>query len=310
LNDNSILYFSHSDCQLHDMGNHHPESPSRLSAIEARLNTSPVFTELDRREAPKIDRDLLELAHSPEHIKSIFDASPSCGLVSIDADTSMTPHSLTAALRAAGAGVEAVKCIARGEGKKAFCAIRPPGHHAERHRAMGFCLFNNIAIAALYALNYSGFSRVAILDFDVHHGNGTEDIVRDDPRILLCSTFQHPLYPYSGADTTSEHIINSPLPSGTDGNGFRQAITTHWGPAIRRHKPELILISAGFDAHRLDPLANFNLSKDDYYWVTAEIARFARCYSEGRIMSVLEGGYHLDALAESVEAHLQAMAGK
>ncbi|RMD69569.1 MAG: histone deacetylase family protein, partial [Gammaproteobacteria bacterium] len=224
------------------------------------------------------------------------------GMVILDPDTAMNPHSLKAALRAAGAVVHAVEAVVEGKIKNAFCNVRPPGHHAERARAMGFCIFNNAAVGAAHALSM-GLSRVAICDFDVHHGNGTEDIFRDEPRVLLCSTFQHPFYPFKGADTRSAHIVNVPLPAGTGSEGFREAVKEHWLPALEAFRPEMLLFSAGFDAHRDDPLAGLSLVEEDYAWVTEAILPFS---GKGAV-STLEGGYNLKALGKSAAAHIRML---
>jgi acetoin utilization deacetylase AcuC-like enzyme len=247
------------------------------------------------------------LAHHPDYVASIFDVAPTEGLVWLDGDTAMGPHSLKAALRAAGAAVLAVDLVMTGQADRAFCAVRPPGHHAERDRAMGFCLFNNVVIAAHHALTRHALQRVAIVDFDVHHCNGTEDIVAGDERILMCSTFQHPFYPNSGADCRAENVVNVPLQAGTDSAGFRRAVNDHWLGRLQAFAPELVLVSAGFDAHRADQIANLELVEDDYAWVTARLLEQANASAGGRIVSSLEGGYELQALANSVEVHLRAM---
>jgi acetoin utilization deacetylase AcuC-like enzyme len=218
----------------------------------------------------------------------------------------MNPHSLTAARHAAGAVVLATDLVISGECRTAFCAVRPPGHHAERNRAMGFCLFNNVAVGAAHALS-QGVARVAIVDFDVHHGNGTEDIFSDDPRVLMVSTFQHPLYPYSGLDNPAPNMVNVPLSAGTGSTGFRDAVTEHWLPALERHRPEVIFVSAGFDAHREDPLAGLKLVEDDYAWVTRQLVAIAARHAKGRIVSTLEGGYGLSALGRSATEHIREL---
>ena len=219
----------------------------------------------------------------------------------------MNPHTLTAALHAAGAAMLGVDLVLTGDELSVFCSVRPPGHHAERARAMGFCIFNNVAVGAQHALSAWGLERVAIVDFDVHHGNGTEDIFRDEPRVLFCSTFQYPFYPHTGADTVSDHIINVPLPAGTSGEAFRQAISSRWLPELHRFKPELVLISAGFDAHAEDDMAHMGLREPDYQWVTKQIKEIADNYANGRIVSCLEGGYALSALGRSVAVHINAL---
>ncbi len=229
--------------------------------------------------------------------------------MALDPDTSLNPHSLEAALRAAGACVAATDAVLGGRAGRAFCAVRPPGHHATPTRAMGFCVFNNVAVAAAHALEAHGLERVAIVDFDVHHGNGTEDMFRDDPRVLFCSTFQHPYYPYCGADSGNDHVINVPLPAMTASEGFRTAVDRHWMPALEGFEPQLVLVSAGFDAHREDPLAYLQLEDGDYAWVTRRIAAVAERFAGGRIVSTLEGGYGLAPLARSALAHVEALAG-
>ncbi len=228
----AIAYISHYDCQLHDMGHHHPEQPARLSAINDRLIATGLEMVLHQYDAPLATRELLEAVHDSSYIDEIYAASPSEGISWVDGDTAMNKHSLTAALRAAGAVALGVDLVMEGKAKHVFCGVRPPGHHAEHHRAMGFCLFNNIAVGAYHALNKYGLERVAIVDFDVHHGNGTEDIVTGDERVLFCSTFQHPFYPHSGYDSTAANIVNAPLPSGANGKAFREAVETHWLPRL------------------------------------------------------------------------------
>ena len=305
----AIAYITHHDCQLHDMGPGHPEQPSRLSAINNRLITSGLEMVMQHYVAPVAKRGQLEAAHDPDYIDRIFASTPAEGLVWIDADTAMNRCSLDAALRAAGAVVLGVDLVMQGKATQVFCAVRPPGHHAERRRAMGFCLFNNIAVGAYHALNHYGLERVAIVDFDVHHGNGTEDIVAGDERILFCSTFQHPFYPYTGSDSKATNVVNTPLAAGSNGTDFRQVVTSQWVPRLEQFAPELILISAGFDAHQADAMAGLNLVDSDYAWVTRKICEQADKSAQGRIVSSLEGGYELHALARSVEAHIKAFLG-
>jgi len=289
------------------MGSHHPEQPARLTAINDRLLASGLDRDLQRYTAPLAGRELLQACHDPAYVEHVFSQSPQQGLAWLDGDTAMNPYSLQAALRAAGGAAMAVDHVIAGTQQRAFCAVRPPGHHAERMKAMGFCLFNNVAVAAYHALNEHGLRRVAIVDFDVHHGNGTEDIVSGDSRILFCSTFQHPFYPYSGAGNTADNVVNSPLDANVSGAAFRRVIERAWLPRLADFAPELILVSAGFDAHRDDPLGGCNLLEDDYAWVTGKIVEQARISASGRVVSLLEGGYDLQALASSVEAHLGAM---
>jgi acetoin utilization deacetylase AcuC-like enzyme len=305
----AIAYISHYDCQLHDMGHHHPEQPARLSAINDRLIATGLEMVLHQYDAPLATRELLEAVHDPSYIDEIFAASPDEDVIWVDGDTAMNKHSLAAALRAAGSVAMGVDLVMDGRAKHVFCGVRPPGHHAERHRAMGFCLFNNIAVGAYHALNRYGLERVAVVDFDVHHGNGTEDIVSGDERVLFCSTFQHPFYPHSGYDSTAANIVNAPLASGSNGKVFREAVETHWLPRLEAFQPQLILISAGFDAHQADDMANLNLVDTDYAWVTRRLCEQADRSGNGHIVSSLEGGYELHALARSVEAHLKAFLG-
>lgn len=302
-------YISHPLCLKHDMGAHHPECPARIHAIEDQLIASGLMDYLQHHDAPEATREQLLHVHDAAHLDHVAATSPAQGIVHIDGDTAMNPYTYQAALRAAGAAVLAVDLVMAGKVENAFCGVRPPGHHAERARAMGFCLFNNVAVGAAHALEHHGLKRVAIADFDVHHGNGTEDIFRNDPRVMLCSTFQHPFYPNSGVDSGNEHIINVPLAAGAGGSEFRAAVTEHWLPALEAFQPEMILISAGFDAHRDDDMSMLRLSEPDYVWVTAELKRIAEQYAQRRIVSVLEGGYELHALGRSVAAHIKLLSG-
>ncbi len=302
-------FIGHQDCLLHDMGAQHPECPARLAAIEDQLIASGLINYLQRVDAPKAERQHLERVHDPRYIDAIIAKSPSHGIRHLDPDTAMNRHSLDAALRAAGAGVAATDLVIGARARRAFCSVRPPGHHAERNRAMGFCLFNNIAIAAAHALEHHGLERVAIADFDVHHGNGTEDIFRDDERVLMVSIFQHPFYPYSGIDGRSERMVNIPLAAYSGSAQFREAVTAHWLPALERFRPQMIFISAGFDAHREDDMAALALIEADYAWVTEQLAAVADRHAEGRIVSMLEGGYALHALGRSVATHLKVLGG-
>ncbi|HEX7645289.1 MAG TPA: histone deacetylase family protein [Burkholderiaceae bacterium] len=312
----STAIYTHPDCRLHEMGNWHPESPQRLQAIEDQLIASRIDTLLDYREAPLASKDDIKRVHSDEAIALIEDNVPAAGdqdnrYYPIDGDTSMNAHSLKAAMRAAGAAVAATDAVIDGELENAFCAIRPPGHHARPSVAMGFCLFNNIAIAARHALEVRGLERVAIVDFDVHHGNGTEDAFAGEPRVLMVSFFQHPFYPYSGVsrEGSSANMINVPVPAFTKGDAVRQLVTDKWLPALHAHKPEMIFISAGFDAHKEDDLGQMGLVEADYAWMTERIMEVAREHANGRIVSCLEGGYNLSALGRSVVAHVKALAG-
>ncbi len=301
-------YITHPDCLKHNMGSFHPECPQRLIAIENELKTAGLLEQLRRYDAPLATTDQLARVHTADYIDSIRQASPAAGIVALDADTAMNPFSLSAALHAAGAVILAADLVLAGTVNNAFCAVRPPGHHAESDRAMGFCLFNNIAVGVAHAIAHHHLQRVAILDFDVHHGNGSEEIFRDNPHVMLCSTFQHPFYPYSGASSATERMINVPLPRGSNGGVFRQAVTDHWLPALDRFKPEMIFVSAGFDAHEDDDMAQLNLEDGDYVWITRQIKAIAAKYSQGRIVSALEGGYELKSLARCVAAHVRVLA--
>lgn len=289
------------------MGTHHPESPARLRAIDDQLIASGLVNSLQPVEAPPASRLQLERVHEPGYISALERAVPARGVVHLDPDTAMCPQTLKAALRAAGAAVLATDMVIAGSAEAAFCSVRPPGHHAERSRAMGFCLFNNIAVAAAHALDAHGLKRVAVVDFDVHHGNGTEDIFRDDPRVMMVSTFQHPFYPYSGIEGRSARMVNIPLAAYSGGAEFRAAVEQHWLPALEAHQPEMLFISAGFDAHRDDDMAMLRLVEADYAWVTANIKAVAQRHARGRIVSALEGGYELHALGRSVATHLKIL---
>jgi acetoin utilization deacetylase AcuC-like enzyme len=300
---------THPDCVLHEMGEGHPESPQRLKSVLLALESSGLAARLKVVEAPAAEREHLERVHEPEHVELVFSSAPARGYAYLDPDTSMNPKSLSAALHAAGAVVRATDLVMSGEVSNAFCAVRPPGHHATPDRPMGFCMFNNVAVGAVHALEVHGLERVAVLDFDVHHGNGTEDAFHEDARVMLCSTFQHPYYPYSGADSGNAHIINTPLPAMTDGSGFRAAVERDWLPALDRFKPQMVFVSAGFDAHKDDPLAYLKLSDEDYRWVTEKLVEVAERHAKGRVVSTLEGGYNTEALGRCVVEHVRVLAG-
>ncbi|MEZ5649491.1 MAG: histone deacetylase family protein [Burkholderiaceae bacterium] len=300
-------YLTHEDCRRHDPGTIHPEAPIRLEAIENQLIASGLDLVLDRHEAPLATREQLARVHATEHIEHVFASAPTRGSVALDGDTIMSPGSLQAALRAAGAGVHAVDLIMGGTLSNAFCAVRPPGHHATRTAAMGFCIFDNVAVAAAHAMAEYGLARVAIVDFDVHHGNGTEDIFADDSRVLFCSSFQHPFYPHSGFDGRTRNLIAVPLPAGSDGDGFRAAISASWLPALESFAPQFVFVSAGFDGHALDDMSDTRLVEADYRWVTERIVEIANRHAQGRLVSMLEGGYEPDVLARCVVAHLKAL---
>jgi len=304
-----IAIISHPDCGLHDMGAGHPEQPARLSAIFDRLIASGLEMIVRQIDAPLATREQLERVHDRDYVQSVFDQAPAEGVIMLDPDTAMGPHTLAAALRSAGAVVHAVDLVMRREFQAVFCAVRPPGHHAERNRAMGFCFFNNVAVGAAHALAAHGLERVAIVDFDVHHGNGTEHIFETEPRVLFCSSFQHPFYPFTGHETDTPHIVNITLPAGSDGARFREEVERHWLHRLHEFKPQLVLISAGFDAHAEDDMSHVRLREPDYIWITRELKKVADQYAGGRIVSTLEGGYNLSALGRSAVAHIDALLG-
>lgn len=303
----SCVLITHRDCLDHRPAAGHPERPERLSYLLEHLRESGMLADLDTRSARQAHRKDLERVHSTPFVEAMFDASPGSGLVALDPDTQMSSGSLNAALLAAGAVIDAVEWALTQSNGRAFCAVRPPGHHAERATAMGFCLFNSIAVGAASALQHVGVARVAILDFDVHHGNGSVDIFKDTPEVLVCSSFQHPFYPGRLYDVNRTNLVNTPLPAGTDGHAFRGAIERDWLPALERHRPDLILVSAGFDGHRDDPIGGFELSDDDFAWISELIVAEADSHCEGRIVSTLEGGYDLDALARATSRHLDVL---
>ena len=314
---NKTGYFTHGDCRKHEMGAGHPECPQRLDAIEDRLLACGVGDALDRRGAPPAARADIELAHGRMFVASLRGLSETLNEelaaggpahTQIDPDTCINIHTWDAAMRAAGLALAATDAVIAGELENAFCAVRPPGHHACRDQAMGFCFLNNVAIAAKYALERHGLQRVAIVDFDVHHGNGTEDIVAGDQRILMVSFYQHPFYPYGGSKSDATNLVNLPVPAYTRGMAIRELIEAVWIPRLEAHRPEMIFISAGFDAHREDDLGQLGLVEQDYAWITQRIKDVARRHAGKRIVSCLEGGYNLSALGRSVEAHLRVLA--
>ena len=310
-------YFTHRDCWKHDMGPGHPECPARLDAIEDRLLVTGVGDALERIEVPLATLPQITRAHSLAHMEHLealsqrlIEDAPAGGPdhAQIDPDTALTRFTVLAARRAAGAAIAATDAVIAGEIDNAFCAVRPPGHHACRDKAMGFCFYNNVAIAARHALEEHGLERVAIVDFDVHHGNGTEDILSNDPRVLMVGIFQHPFYPYSGTEHPAANMLNLPVPAYTRGMDVRELIEACWMPRLEEFKPQMIFVSAGFDAHRDDDLGQLKLNEQDFGWITSRIVDVARRHSNGRIVSMLEGGYNLDALARSVEEHLRVLA--
>ena len=291
------------------MGPYHPECPERLDAIRDRLIASGLDDVMLHHSAPEATREQLERVHSSSYIEMVEEASPSTGIHYLDPDTALNPDSLSAARHAAGAAVLATDLVIRGECSSAFCAVRPPGHHATRTRAMGFCLFNNVAVGVAHALRAHGLKRAAVVDFDVHHGNGTEEIFAGDENVIMVGTFQYPLYPYSGVNPLGPNMHNVPLAPGSGSEAFRAAISTRCLPALEAHRPEIIFVSAGFDAHQEDPLANLKLTDADFAWVSGEIAKVAARHAQGRVVSTLEGGYALPALGRSAAAHIRALAG-
>jgi acetoin utilization deacetylase AcuC-like enzyme len=308
----STVFYSHPDCRAHDMGAGHPECPQRLDAIQDHLLATGLDVALDFRDAPQATAQQIARAHTAHYVSEIQDLLEQVRIQGVtkalDPDTVACPATLAAALRAAGAAVAATDDVIAGRATNAFCSVRPPGHHATREQAMGFCFFNNVAVAARHALDEHGLKRVAIIDFDVHHGNGTEDIIAGDERVLMCSFFQHPLYPYSGGVPLGTNMVNVPMPPYTRGAAVREAIEQQWLPALDAFAPQMVFISAGFDAHREDDLGQMGLVEADYEWITRQLMAVAAKHSQGRIVSCLEGGYHLGALARSVAAHLRVLA--
>jgi acetoin utilization deacetylase AcuC-like enzyme len=308
----STAFYSHPACRGHDMGAGHPECPQRLDAIADHLLATGLDVALDHREAPEATREQLGRAHTSNYVNETLDllmqVQSSGERHGMDPDTWAGSGTRLAALRAAGAAVAATDDVLAGRARNAFCAVRPPGHHATRDATMGFCFFNNVAVAARHALDVHGLERVAIIDFDVHHGNGTEDIIAGDERVLMCSFFQHPLYPYSGAVPKGTNMVNVPVAPYTRGPAVRQTIIDMWLPELERFAPQMIFISAGFDAHREDDLGQMALVEDDYAWITAQLMQVAQRHAQGRIVSCLEGGYSLSALARSVAAHVRVLA--
>ena len=310
-------YFTHRDCWKHDMGDGHPECPQRLDAIEDRLLLTGVGDALERGEVPLATLAQIARAHTVEHLEHleslnqrlVADApagGPDHAL--LDPDTVLMRHTVLAARRAAGAAVAATDAVMSGALENAFCAVRPPGHHAGRAQAMGFCFLNNVAIAARHALEAHGLDRVAVVDFDVHHGNGTEDILAGDERVLMVGIFQHPFYPHTDIDHAAANMLNLPVPAYTRGMDVRELIEAMWMPRLEAFRPQMVFISAGFDAHRDDELGQLRLNEQDFAWITERVRGVAQRHAGGRIVSMLEGGYHLGALATSVEAHVRVLA--
>ena len=304
--------YSHDDCLGHVTPPGHPERVARLESVMARLD-GPGFAALDRRAAPEADRAALVALHGADHVAAMERAIPDHGFATLDGDTFASPGTMGAARRAAGGAIAAVDAVIAGEAANAFVAARPPGHHAEREQAMGFCLFGNVALAARRALDHHGLSRVAIADFDVHHGNGTQDLIRDEGRVLFASTHQMPLFPGTGARTergAHDNVLNLPLAAGTDGPAWRRLVEEELLPALDAFAPDLVLVSAGFDAHRADPLGGIDLETADFAWITGRLMEIADAHAGGRLVSCLEGGYDLEALAESAAAHVTTLMGR
>ena len=300
-------YITHPSCMQHEMGPEHPECPERIAMIADRLLMRGILDCMDSFEAPAATAEQIGRAHDMRYYLEMRAAAPAEGYVNLDPDTSMNPHTWKAALHSAGAAVLATELVVRQGYQRAFCNVRPPGHHAERAQAMGFCFFNNVAIGVLHALEALGLERVALLDFDVHHGNGSEAILAGDDRVLMVSTFQTRLYPFSGEQALGRNMCNVALPPYSDGALLRDAVMGHWLPALREFAPQMLFVSAGFDAHREDDMSHLGWRDEDYAWISREIARFADEHCEGRVVSTLEGGYHLPSLARCVEAHLRAL---
>lgn len=301
-------FISHPDTLLHVMDGNHPESPARITAIKNAVLASDLKQKLQFYDAPAATKAQLERAHNSDYVEHIYKIAPKAGLVRLDGDTAMGPMSLTAALHASGAVVLATDLVMAGKADNAFCCVRPPGHHAGRANSAGFCIFNHVAVGVARALAHYKLKRVAIIDFDVHHGDGTEDIFKNNPNVMLCSTFQHPFYPHRGANTRTKNMINVPLPAKANGADFKKAFETEFKSALEAFKPEIIFVSAGFDAHENDPLADLALTTSDYVWITEFIKEIAKESVKNRIISSLEGGYHLPSLAESAWAHINALA--
>jgi acetoin utilization deacetylase AcuC-like enzyme len=312
-------WFTHPDCQLHEMGPGHPECPERLTAIAQRMADSGLQALVEQRLVEPADPNDMALGHSAHLIERLQDCDQLLAeqagsgvrarYTQIDPDTAMNRSTWSAVRHSVGAVLNAIDAVMAGELVNAFCAVRPPGHHATRDHSMGFCLINQVAVAANYALERHGLSRVAIVDFDVHHGNGTEDIVAGDPRILMVSFYQHPFYPHGGSRSPANNLLNVPVPAGTRGDVIRRVVQDQWLPRLHAHRPELVLISAGFDAHQDDDLGQMGLVEADYAWMTQRLMDVADRYAQGRVVSSLEGGYNLQALARSVEAHVRTLAG-
>ena len=305
----STAYISHPDCHRHDTGEGHPESARRLSAIEDQFISSGLSDFIRYFDAPEVTQAQLLTVHTAEHLANMEASMPQQGYARLDPDTVVSPGTMKAAKRAAGAVVLAVDLLMNGEMNNAFCGVRPPGHHAESDRALGFCVYNNIAVGVAHALEAHGLNKVAIVDFDVHQGNGTEDIIIGNDKVMYCSIFQHPFFPFTPPPENSERVISIPLEATAKSAEFRAAVNDHWLPALERFEPEMIFISAGFDAHRDDDMSYVSLTDADFKWITEQIVRMAELSASGRIVSVLEGGYELQSLARCVETHMRVLMG-
>jgi acetoin utilization deacetylase AcuC-like enzyme len=303
----SIAIVHHQDCLLHQGSKGHPEQPDRVKVIQAALQRYPFDVNVKFYQAPLASREQLLTIHDADYVNWIFSIAPQTGSIEVDADTWMNTHTLKAALHAAGSVTYAVDLIMQKKAQAAFCNVRPPGHHAERDKAMGFCFFNNVALGVKHAMQEYQLERIAIIDFDVHHGNGTQNIFQQDKKLMYCSSFQSPFFPGYDPEMDNEHILSVPLLAGTDSATFRAKVEAAWFDKLAAFQPQFIFFSAGFDAHRQDPLANIDLTEADYVWLTNEIAKIAKVYADGRIVSVLEGGYNLDVLAQCVPAHVNAL---
>ena len=305
----STAYISHPDCHDHDTGEDHPESALRLSVIEDKFIETRLWDFVRGIDAPEVTKAQLSRVHATEYLEYIEKMMPDQGYVRLDQDTVISPGTMKAARRAAGAVVAAVDLVMSGNINNAFCGVRPPGHHAESNRALGFCIYNNIAVGAAHAMDEHGLKKIAILDFDVHQANGTEDIYIDDQRVLYCSIFQHPFYPFTQPPENNERVISIPLDATAKSAEFRAAVTDHWLPALERFQPEMIFVSAGFDAHRDDDMSYVSLTDADFHWVAQKIVQAAEISASGRIVSVLEGGYEVNSLARCVETHMRVLMG-
>lgn len=302
-------FISHPDTLLHVMDGSHPESPARITAIKNAVMASDLKQKLHFYDAPAASKEALTRVHTNAYVDYIYGIAPKAGLIRLDADTAMGPMSLLATLHASGAVILATDLVIQQKVDNAFCCVRPPGHHAGRANSAGFCIFNHIAVGVAHALSHDDIKRAAIIDFDVHHGDGSEDIFKDNPNVMLCSTFQHPYYPHRGAGSRSKTVINIPMPAKSDGSSFRKVYETKFKPALDAFKPDIIFVSAGFDAHINDPLADLALSTANYGWITQFIKEIAGKHCKSRIISSLEGGYHLTSLADSALMHVNTLAG-